>query len=1004
VKNFAAKIHNIYNFVPMNTEFPTIYEGLNSAQKQAVEQYEGPSLIVAGAGSGKTRVLTCRIANILSHGHKASSVLALTFTNKASKEMKERIASLVGYDTARHLWMGTFHSVFVKFLREDAELLGFPKSFTIYDTSDSRSAIRACVKELSLDEKIYKPNEVLSRISMAKNNLVTPAAYLNNTTLVQNDAASRKPRIGEIYALYHKKCQQAGAMDFDDILVYTNILLRDFPQVLEKLRSRFSFILVDEYQDTNYSQYLIVKKLASLHRNLCVVGDDAQSIYSFRGARIENILNFRKDYPEAKEFRLEQNYRSTQTIVKAANSLIARNSMQIKKECFSAAAEGEKISVVNAFTDQEEAFLLASSVLSRIYKDKASYGDFAVLYRTNAQSRAVEEALRKRSLPYKIYGGHSFYERAEVKDMISYLRLLLNKKDDEAFRRIVNVPPRGIGDTTVACLTAAANSEGISLWEAMMTGQMSVMGVKPAAAGKLFTFATMMTEIGAKVNNSSAYDIAMEILVRSGYMDHLRADTSVEGQARLDNVEELMNSIKAFVEEVEETGEVNGDFGSETKSYTPSHTPSHTQSHIPSHATSLPGDYINAADSTARAATSTSPPLVQTDYSDAADSTATAELNTTDTFESIPPKSTPQVNPMVSLSNYIENIALLSAIDENNAPEDSNKISLMTVHSAKGLEFPYVYVIGMEENLFPSGSMSGMNENEMEEERRLFYVALTRAKLIVTLSYAQSRFRWGSHVNYPTSRFLKEIDPKFLDWPELANEGLAIDGKWSRLEGDSEDDFRSGFRSNGYSSGTSRSSDSRSSSPHSSSPHSNSPYSNGSRSNSNYERPGSNSKGSYGSNGSRSGSFGSNDPSGVRSGPYSANEKGHSGQTGSFGSNGTNRIGSQNNSGGNRLGLSGSRNLPSNRDNNSNGQPQTPQTNFQPLRSNSTFRKPADPDFKADPVTNLKIGQKIEHDRFGYGMLLELEGDPLNAKAIVDFEQGGRKTLLLKFAKLRIVE
>lgn len=917
MKNFAAKIHNIYNFVPMKTDFSTIYEGLNSAQSQAVEQFDGPSLIVAGAGSGKTRVLTCRIANILDHGHKAGSVLALTFTNKASKEMKERIASLVGYDVARNLWMGTFHSVFVKFLREDAELLGFPKSFTIYDTSDSKSAIRACVKELSLDEKVYKPNEVLSRISMAKNNLVTPAAYLSNATLAQNDAAAKKPRIGEIYALYHKKCKQAGAMDFDDILVYTNILLRDFPQVLEKLRSRFSYILVDEYQDTNYSQYLIVKKLASVHRNLCVVGDDAQSIYSFRGARIENILNFRKDYPEAKEFRLEQNYRSTQTIVKAANSLIARNSMQIKKECFSSAAEGEKISVMNAYTDQEEAFMLASSVLARIYQDKASYGDFAVLYRTNAQSRAVEEALRKRSLPYKIYGGHSFYERAEVKDMISYLRLLLNKKDDEAFRRIVNVPPRGIGDTTVSCLTAAANSVGVSLWEAMMDGQMSAMGIKQAAAGKLFQFARMISEISAKVATYNVYDIAMEVLVKSGYMDYLRSDTSVEGQARLDNVEELMNSIKAFVEEVEETGEINND-------------PESVKPALDSNSSNSSTSPTSASPTSASSASSTSP---LTDDSD---------LDV-----QVPDGQGSNSNPLVSLANYIENIALLSAIDENNAPEDSNKISLMTVHSAKGLEFPYVYVVGMEENLFPSGSMSGIKENEMEEERRLFYVALTRAKLNVTLSYAQSRFRWGSHVNYPTSRFLREIDPKYLDWPDMKSE----------MGGD---DYNLVSMSSLSNNGTSRS-DTRF--------RDRSGSGNDDRTTSgNYERSGS---GSY----DRS-AFGSYN----RSGSGSHDRSGSGTLNGSPGSQYRDRAGNPSND-------------KSSSDNTQNV-----------FRPSTTFRKPADPDFKADPVSKLKVGLKVEHDRFGFGTLLELEGDALNAKAIVDFEQGGKKTLLLKFAKLRVVE
>jgi DNA helicase-2/ATP-dependent DNA helicase PcrA len=777
VKNFAAKIHNIYNFAQMKDEFKTIFEGLNSAQREAVERFEGPSLIIAGAGSGKTRVLTCRIANILAHGYRAGSVLALTFTNKASREMKERIAGIVGYDVARSLWMGTFHSIFVKFLRESADLLGFPKNFTIYDTADSRSALRGCIKELSLDEKVYKPNEVLSRISVAKNNLITPAAYMANATLIQNDVASRRPKLGEVYSLYHKKCKQAGAMDFDDILLYTNLLFRDFPEELERLRSRFSFILVDEYQDTNYAQYLIIKKLAADHHNICVVGDDAQSIYSFRGARIENILNFKKDYPDAREFRLEQNYRSTRTIVKAANSLIAKNSNQLEKRCFSSLAEGEKIKVVSAFTDQEEAFLVASSILSRIYQEKASYGDFAVLYRTNAQSRAVEEALRKRSLPYKIYGGHSFYERAEVKDMISFLRLILNKKDDEAFRRIVNVPPRGIGDTTLACLTAAANAEGISLWDAMTSGQMSVMGIKPAAVNKLLLFASMISEISEHIYRYNAYDVAMEVLVKSGYLDYLKSDISVEGQARLDNVEELMNSIKAFVEEYEEA--------------------------------SMDGDV--------------------------------------DVEEG-------KIAPVVSLTNYVENISLLSSVDENNGPEDSNKISLMTVHSAKGLEFPYVYVIGMEENLFPSGSMSGINSNDMEEERRLFYVAITRAKYSVTLSYAQSRFRWGSHVNYPVSRFLREIDLEFLDWPENPIQTI------------------------------------------------------------------------------------------------------------------------------------------------------NPLEEMRNMHNRQLYHKPVDPDFKADSPSKLRVGQKVEHDRFGYGILLELEGDQPNAKAIVDFEQGGRKTLLLKFAKLRVVE
>lgn len=766
----------------MERENSTLTEGLNAAQKQAVEEFNGPSLIIAGAGSGKTKVLTCRIANILSHGHKAGSVLALTFTNKASREMKERIASLVGINMAKYLWMGTFHSVFIRFLREDANLLGFPSSFTIYDTSDSRSAIRNCIKDLNLDEKMYKPAEVLSRISMAKNNLVTASAYLNNPTLVQNDAMVRKPRIGEVYAMYEKRCKMAGAMDFDDILLYTNILLRDFPQVLEKLRQRFSYILVDEYQDTNYSQYLIVKKLSSEHRNLCVVGDDAQSIYAFRGARIENILNFKKDYPEAKEFRLEQNYRSTQTIVNAANSLISRNENQLKKQCFSASCVGDKIDVVKAYTDQEEAFMLASSILSKIYSHKCAYSEFAVLYRTNAQSRAVEEALRKRSIPYKIYGGHSFYDRAEVKDMMAYLRLLVNPKDDEAFKRVVNVPARGIGETTISHLSAAAAAGGVSLWEALNTGDLQSFGIKSAAMAKLGDFCKIVREVAAGVEQRSAYDIAMEIFIRSGYATLLKSDNSLEGQARAENVEELFNSIKAYVEEREADYE------------------------------SMEGEV--------------------------------------DKPENVAP-----------LTDYLETISLMSAIDENKKEEDNNKVSLMTVHSAKGLEFSHVYIIGAEENLFPSVNSSS-NENEIEEERRLMYVAITRAKQSVTISYAQTRFRWGSHVSYPPSRFIREIDSAFLNSPEGENQ-KSIGTASSKMN--------------------------------------------------------------------------------------------------------------------------------------------TPAMRVMQPKVNSV-PGPPNPNFKADPVSKLKEGLRVEHDRFGFGKILSIEGDLLNLKAIVDFEVGGRKILLMKFAKLRVVE
>ncbi|MHC1779039.1 MAG: ATP-dependent helicase [Bacteroidales bacterium] len=835
----------------MNREISTITDGLNPAQKQAVEEFEGPSLIIAGAGSGKTRVLTCRIANILNHGHKAGSVLALTFTNKASKEMKERIAALVGFDKARYLWMGTFHSVFVRFLREDAQLLGFPSSFTIYDTSDSKSAIRNCIKELSLDEKIYKPNEVLGRISMAKNNLTTASAYLANPVLIQNDAAVRKPRIGEIYALYEKRCRQSGAMDFDDILLYTNILLRDFPEVLEKLRGRFSYILVDEYQDTNLAQWLIVKKLSSVHRNLCVVGDDSQSIYAFRGARIENILNFRKDYPEAKEFRLEQNYRSTQTIVNAANSLIARNSLQLKKECFSSESLGDKIEVVKAYTDQEEAFLLASSVVTKIYQDKCAYSEFAVLYRTNAQSRAIEEALRKRSLPYKIFGGHSFYDRAEVKDVMSYLRLLINPKDDEAFRRAVKVSGKGIGDTTMGHLGAAATAGEMSMWDALHNGDVQSFGIKSASYNRLMEFCNIITDVKSRVESVNAYDIAMEIFIRSGYAAILKSDSSLEGQARAENVEELFNSIKAFVEEREAEAESN-----ESSSPSSSSSPSPSSSPFPS----------------------------------------------ADSF----PQQPAVTVPAAFLGDYIETISLMSAIDENGKEEDNNKISLMTVHSAKGLEFTHVYIIGLEENLFPSVNSSS-SESEIEEERRLMYVALTRAKKSITISYAQSRFRWGSHVSYPPSRFLREINPKFLNWPDLGqSDGFGNSGL-------------SGFSGNRYGSA-------------------------GSQAHMSNSRSHSSNSQSYSSN----------------SHPQSSNTQSHS----------------------------------------SHSQSQ----NIQPPKPSFIAPRPANPNFNADPVSKLANGQKIEHDRFGYGKIISIEGDPLNLKAVVDFDEGGRKILLLKFAKLRVIE
>ncbi len=810
-----------------------LLEGLNSAQKEAVENIEGAALIIAGAGSGKTRVLTCRIANILGHGFSPDSVLALTFTNKASREMKERIAATVGYEKARRLWMGTFHSVFIRFLREEAELLGFPKTFTIYDTTDSRNVVKACIKELQLDDKIYKPNEIHSRISMAKNNLVTAEAYSRNATAIQNDAASKKPRIWEIYREYAKKCKQSGAMDFDDILLFTNILFRDFPDALERIASRFRFILVDEYQDTNYAQYLIIKKLAQWHGNIAVVGDDAQSIYSFRGARIENILSFKKDYPQAREYRLEQNYRSTKTIVDAANSLIAKNSMQLKKKCFSEGDKGDKIELINAYTEQEEGFMVASSIIDSVYRYKLPYSSFAILYRTNAQSRVIEETLRRKSIPYKIFAGHSFYERAEIKDMLAYLKFIANEQDEQALLRIINFPARGIGETTLNKVKELSGEKGINICEAIRSCNLEQAGIKAATAAKMKHFIESIAQIREKLPYTNAYDIAMEANLRYGIVNSIREDTSLEAQGRADNIEELFNSIKEFVEEGEAENERmfasaeadNGDGG----------------------------------------------PLATGGY-DA---------------------------PIITLDLYLENVSLISDLDTKEGEDDRNKVSLMTVHSSKGLEFEHVYIIGMEENLFPSAGM-GSSESDIEEERRLFYVALTRAQKSVKLSFAHSRMKYGSHVNNQPSRFLKEIDKAYILNPLTDFE----DEIRTKLYGNDDDDF------GGYSSVRSI--------------------------------------------------------SGVR------NTSGSSYGSGRYG----------------RVGATGS------------GSGRASQ---QPVSSRPAVRKPADPNFVADSPSMIAAGQTVEHDRFGIGVVVSVEGDPLNLKAIVDFKEGGRKTLLLKFAKIRIV-
>lgn len=630
-------------------------------------------MIIAGAGSGKTRVLTWKIACIIESGVEPSSVMALTFTNKAAKEMKERVAAIVGSAKARRLWMGTFHSIFARILREYSDLIGFPKSFTIYDASDAKNAIKACIKELQLDDSVYKPGEVLSRISTAKNYLVTAADYMNNSEAIRKDMQMRKGRICDVYRLYSEKCIKEGVMDFDDILLYTNILMNKHPEVADSLRSVISHILVDEYQDTNMAQYRIVNILAKGRRNLTVVGDDSQSIYAFRGARIQNILNFKRDYPEAKEFRLEQNYRSTQTIVNAANSVIENNHNRLKKECFSEGDKGEKIELIRAYSDKEEAEAVVASILRRIYETKASYDSFSILYRVNSQSRVLEEALRKRNIPYIIYAGHSFYERKEVKDALAYFRLVINHNDNDAFRRIVNLPARGIGQTSIARLSEAASANGMPLLEMSGTGRLAEFGIKDSTAAKLKMFADMIGGYKSRVQTEDALTLATSILEGSGLLPSLRADLSVEGMSALGNVTELLNGVRDFVEQEQELDR-----------------------------------------------------------------------------EAVP-----------TLEAFMENVALQTDADKVEDEEENNRVKLMTVHASKGLEFPYVYITGMEENLFPS-SMSATADS-VEEERRLFYVALTRAEKAVSLSYAASRFMNGKTSACRPSRFLREIDPRYLN-------------------------------------------------------------------------------------------------------------------------------------------------------------------------------------------------------------------------------------------------
>jgi len=647
---------------------------LNTIQREAVEQIKGPSLVIAGAGSGKTRVLTYRIVHMLNTGIPAASILALTFTNKAAKEMKNRIADKVGFGTAKYLWMGTFHSTFAKILRIEHKAIGYPSSFSIYDSQDSKNLIKSICNDFKIDVKDYKPNVVLGRISFAKNNLVTANSYSNNPQIRKSDERSRQPETHRIYLEYEKRCKIAGAMDFDDLLFKTNYLFDKFPIILDKYRNQFQYILVDEYQDTNFSQYLIIKKLADAHHNLCVVGDDAQSIYSFRGARIENILNFKNDYPENKVYKLEQNYRSTQNIVDAANSVISKNKNQIKKNVFSKNEEGNKIKIIAAYNDHEEGYLIANSINDIRFDEHDKFTDFAILYRTNAQSRILEEALRKRNIPYKIYGGISFYQRKEVKDLLSYLRLAINPLDDESFKRVINYPKRGIGKTSLEKLVAFANKNSLSIWQAALKLNESSIGLSASVVKKILSFVDLIYRSSEMVNNTEAYELARQIASESGVLKDLYNDKTPEGVSRHENIQELLNGIKEF------------------------------------------------------------------------------SLNTA---------KEDKTKEQVTINEYIANVSLLTD-DDKSDKKDNDRVSLMTIHSAKGLEFKTVYLSGLEEELFPSKYVT--QSSELEEERRLFYVAITRAEKNLFISYAGKRYKWGNLTNTSPSRFLRDIEDKFIDY------------------------------------------------------------------------------------------------------------------------------------------------------------------------------------------------------------------------------------------------
>ena len=875
----------------MESNESPILQGLNPAQRAAVENYDSPSLIIAGAGSGKTRVLTSRIAYMIEQGVKPWSILALTFTNKAAEQMRERIAGMLPDNRSRYIRMGTFHSVFSRILRENAERIGFPESFTIYDSADSRNLLKTIIRELSLPDEKYRPNSIASRISLAKNKLITPGAYLANTSLATEDRQMQIPEFGNIYNIYCQRCKRNGAMDFDDLLLQTNILLRDCPDVLARYQEQFQYILVDEYQDTNYAQYVIIRRLSQHHSKVCVVGDDAQSIYSFRGAKIENILSFRNDYPDAKVFKLEQNYRSTRTIVEAANSVIEHNSKRMEKKCFSEGAQGEKIRILKAYTDREEAEMVVSDLRDTVRGAGDEWSEAVILYRTNNQSAVLEDNLRRRGIPYRIYKGSSFYDHKEVKDLMAYIRLVINPRDDEAFRRIVNCPARGIGNTTVQRIADLAGQRGVSMWEAVdaLTAEPAADPVQRTIARKVAEFVAMIRSLSLSRNDKGLYDFGLEVATRSGLLAAYRAENTPEAASALDNIEELLNSMQEFKERCD------------------------------------------------------------------------AEIRNGER----------QPEEEATVEEWLQGMMLMSDMDKDD-PESSNKVTLMTVHSAKGLEYKYVYIVGLEENLFPS-QRAAESPDGIEEERRLFYVALTRAKVAATISYAEMRFRWGNMEFSRPSCFLREIDPRYVETEvDLGEERMprpGADGASAIDELRRRFDYR--FQQKQQ---TSR-------------------FGGNTPSNGFGGRGGAASGGGSGSYG-RGGNYGG--ASGSGRGNYGGGNYGGSGsRSGGFGTPSDGESGP-------------ARRFPR------TSQPQSSRTSprptapdpalVQPLRT-STERmrrlgvRPAGGSGSLS-ASEYTVGQRVEHPMFGVGIVERIETLATDHKLVVRFDHAGEKTLLAKFAKL----